>query len=256
MRDKPEKIYLPSVDGLRALGVLAVLFYHLHMNFAKCGLLGVTVFFVISGYLVTWIMLRELDQTETLDVQNFWKRRALRILPNMIFMILVMSLVFSLFNHFLLDKMRPDILPSVLLVNNWWQIFHEVSYFEAAGAPSPLTHCWSLGIEGQFYLLWPLLLLLLYRLPKRRNLAALVTLALAVLSIVLMAVTYDPLVDPSRTYYGTDTRCSSARSWRCRNPRPGSWCPTTCRSGSGSSPGSPTWHCGCRRSPCPTWPAP
>ena len=225
------KRYIPAVDGLRALGVLTVLFYHLRLPFAKSGLLGVTVFFVLSGYLVTRLLLTEADRTGRVDMKDFWKRRGRRIMPVMVAMILVMTIVYAIRDPFLLNKMRPDIVPSILIFNNWWQIIRDVSYFAAQGAPSPLTHYWSLAIEGQFYLVWPLVIMLFTRrrrgdlfqlsspyesedgtvmLPAGRwRILAIVTAALAITSAVLLAVYFDPTADASRAYYGTDSRCFS-----------------------------------------------
>ena len=123
--------YIPAVDGLRALGVLTVLFYHLRLPFAKSGLLGVTVFFVLSGYLVTRLLLSEADATGTINLKEFLRRRGRRIMPVMILMILVMSIVYTFTDGFLLNKMRPDVVPSILIFNNWWQLLQNVSYFEA-----------------------------------------------------------------------------------------------------------------------------
>ena len=151
--------YIPSLDGLRALAVLAVIFYHMDFAWAKGGLLGVTVFFVLSGYLITGLLISEYDSTGGIDLPQFWLRRIRRLVPAIITVIVCVAVLCTLFNHVLLTKMRPDIVPSLFFFNNWWQIFHNVSYFEALGAPSPLTHFWSLAIEEQFYVVWPLLLL-------------------------------------------------------------------------------------------------
>ena len=212
--------YIPAVDGLRALGVLTVLFYHLRLPFAKSGLLGVTVFFVLSGYLVTRILLTEADTTGRVDMKEFWKRRGRRIMPVMIAMILVMTIVYAIRDPFLLNKLTNAPVPSILIFNNWWQLIQNVSYFAAQGAPSPLTHYWSLAIEGQFYLIWPLVIVLFARLGGSRRedgapakgrwrLLVIVTVLLAVVSAVLLAVYFDPTADASRAYYGTDSRCFS-----------------------------------------------
>ena len=203
--------YIPAVDGLRALGVLTVLFYHLRLPFAKSGLLGVTVFFVLSGYLVTRLLLTEAKTTGTINLKEFLRRRGRRIMPVMILMILVMSIVYTFTDGFPLGKMRPDVVPSILIFNNWWQLLQNVSYFAAQGAPSPLTHYWSLAIEGQFYLVWPFLVILFAKLSRGRGWKALmaVTVVLTVISAVLLAVYFDPTADSSRAYYGTDSRCFS-----------------------------------------------
>lgn len=198
--------YMPALDGLRAFAVLAVIAYHMGLTWAQGGLLGVTVFFVLSGFLITKLLLVEISSTGRLDFKNFYLRRARRLLPAIVVVIVCVAALCTLFNHPLLTKMRPDILPSLFFFNNWWQIFHDVSYFQALGAPSPLTHFWSLSIEEQFYFVWPLLLLCAIKLgATRKHLRAGIT-VLAALSILEMALLYNPDADPSRLYYGTDTR--------------------------------------------------
>ena len=201
--------YISGIDGLRAIAVLMVLAYHLKLPFAKGGLLGVTVFFVISGFLITRILLTELEDTNAIDLGTFWMRRIRRLLPAILTMATALIFVSAVFNRVLFTKACSD-LPSVIFCyNNWRQIFNNVSYFENAGAPSPLTHCWSLAIETQFYLLYPLLLIFLSRFRDKKSLFVRVTMILAVLSAALMWILFDPSKDPSRVYYGTDTRVFS-----------------------------------------------
>ena len=156
--------YIYGIDGLRAVAVLMVFAYHLRLPFAKGGLLGVTVFFVISGFLITRILITELENTHTINLKNFWIRRIRRLLPAVLTMLPVLIFVTAIFNRVLFTKACSDLLSVLLGYNNWWQIFNNVSYFENAGAPSPLTHCWSLAIEAQFYLVYPLLLIFLSKL--------------------------------------------------------------------------------------------
>ena len=158
---RPKSRYVPSLDGLRAFAVLAVIAYHMHLGFAPGGLLGVTMFFVLSGYLITGLLISEIETTGTVDLKAFWVRRIKRIVPAVLFAIVGTAALCTLLNHALLTKMRPDILPTVFFFNNWWQIIHNVSYFDALGAPSPLAHTWSLAIEEQFYLVWPVILMLI-----------------------------------------------------------------------------------------------
>lgn len=202
--------YIKGLDGLRALAVIMVLAYHLKIPFAKSGLLGVTVFFVLSGFLITRILITEIEETHTIDLKNFWVRRIRRLIPAVLSMAVVIIFVSAVVNRVVFTKGCKDFVASILGFNNWWQIFNKVSYFEAAGAPSPFTHCWSLAIETQFYLIYPLLLLLLARVvrgrKKRGKVFAIVSALLAVVSMILMAVLYNPNGDPSRVYYGTDTR--------------------------------------------------
>lgn len=201
--------YAPALDGLRALAVVAVIVYHLGYGWAPGGLLGVTVFFVLSGYLITSLLVAERIQTGRIQLGAFWMRRARRLLPAVVTVIVCTALLCMLFDQVLLTKMRPDVIPSLLFVNNWWQVFHEVSYFDALGAPSPLQHFWSLGIEEQFYLVWPLLVAGLLALGASHAHLRRAALALAAASVVAMALLYEPGGDPSRVYYGTDTRAFS-----------------------------------------------
>ena len=201
--------YVASVDGLRAFAVMAVIFYHMHLDWAPGGLMGVTVFFVISGYLITGLLVNECERTGRIDLPAFWMRRVRRLFPAIVLSVAGICALCTLFSPELFEKMKPDIVPSLFFFNNWWQIFHDVSYFEAAGHPSPLQHFWSLSIEEQFYLVWPLLLLLMFKLRFSRKTMRRIVAVLAIVSAVAMAVLYDPFGDPSRVYYGTDTRAMS-----------------------------------------------
>ena len=201
--------YVPALDGLRALAVLVVMAYHMHLGWAPGGLLGVTMFFVLSGYLITGLLLKEYDDSGTISLSNFWLRRVRRIIPAVVFAVLGTALLCTIFNHALLTKMRPDVLPTLFFFNNWWQIFHNVSYFEALGSPSPLTHYWSLSIEEQFYLIWPVALLICMKAGVKRTTMQKGIIVLIVLSALEMILLFDPHADPSRVYYGTDTRAFS-----------------------------------------------
>ena len=209
--------YITGFDGIRAIAVIMVLAYHLKLALFKSGFLGVTVFFVLSGYLITGILISEVEEEGTIDLKNFWLRRIRRLVPAVMSMAVVIIFVSAVVNRIIFTKGCKDFLASVLGFNNWWQIFNKVSYFEAAGVPSPFTHCWSLAIETQFYLIYPLILLGIYKLVKSREegrakrglLFAGVTLLLALISVILMIVLFDPQQDASRVYYGTDTRAFS-----------------------------------------------
>ena len=199
--------YLPAVDGLRALAVGAVIMYHADASFFRGGFLGVEVFFVISGFLITSLLLREHAQRQAVDLRAFWLRRARRLLPAVFAMILA-SLAFTVI--FLPDEvasLRRDAAASFFYVTNWYLILDHKSYFEAVGRPSLLQHLWSLAVEEQFYLLWPLLLTLGLRFFSKRGLLVLIILD-ALGSSLWMALLYQPEVDPSRIYYGTDTRAA------------------------------------------------
>jgi peptidoglycan/LPS O-acetylase OafA/YrhL len=204
--------YMPGLDGLRALAVLAVIAYHLGLAWAPGGLLGVGVFFTLSGYLITDLLLGQWN-AGTLRLTDFWLRRARRLLPGLFLMLIVVTVWVSAADRSELTDLRGQVLSASIYVNNWWQISQHVSYFARFGPPSPLNHLWSLAVEEQFYLFWPWLLLLgIHFVPERRRsirvrprLAG-VTLVLALASAIEMAVLFHPTFDPSRVYDGTDTR--------------------------------------------------
>ena len=206
---RPKSRYIPALDGLRTLAVVAVVLYHLNLTWAQGGLLGVTIFFVLSGYLITRLLLNEIAKTGRIDLKSFWIRRIRRLFPAVVTVVVVTCALCTVFNHVMLTKMRPDILPSLLFFNNWWQIMQDVSYFNALGDPSPLTHFWSLAIEEQFYLIWPPLLFAMVSMHVSKPNTRRVVLGLAAVSALAMMVLYNPATDPSRVYYGTDTRVFS-----------------------------------------------
>jgi peptidoglycan/LPS O-acetylase OafA/YrhL len=199
--------YLPGLDGLRALAVIAVLLYHAEARWLPGGFIGVEVFFVLSGYLITSLLLAEWRQRGRVSLKGFWLRRGRRLLPA-VFLLLAGTLAFAVV--FLPEEvagLRSDVAAAVGYVTNWYLILSHESYFEAVGRLSLLRHLWSLAVEEQFYLLWPLLFTaLMRRWPLRRVLIAVT--AGAVASTALMALLYRPDVDPSRVYYGTDTRAA------------------------------------------------
>lgn len=196
--------YIPALDGLRAVAVLAVIAYHLDLGWAKGGFLGVGVFFVLSGYLITDLLISEWRRSGRIDLTDFWLRRARRLLPAMLAMLAAVACLLALADRTRLSGIQGDIWSSVFYISNWWQIFHQVSYFESFGPPSPLGHLWSLAVEEQFYLVWPLVMLLALKMKRARLLA--LVLGGALLSAWAMAALYEPGSDPSRVYYGTDTR--------------------------------------------------
>jgi peptidoglycan/LPS O-acetylase OafA/YrhL len=202
--------YLPGLDGLRAISVAAVLLYHAGVRSMPGGFLGVEVFFVISGYLITLLLTREYSGASTISLRGFWGRRARRLLPALYVLLAVTAIVFVTFYREEAESLRDQVWAALGYVTNWYLIFSDQSYFAIIERPSPLQHLWSLAIEEQFYLVWPLLLLALLRLFRGRRLpvAAIATVG-AVASVIWMAVLFQPAVDPSRVYYGTDTRASS-----------------------------------------------
>ncbi|WP_127489148.1 acyltransferase family protein [Paenibacillus ehimensis] len=198
--------YMPGIDGLRALAVLAVIAYHLHPGWAPGGLLGVGIFFVLSGYLITDLIIAEWRREGRLNLKSFWLRRFRRLLPAMLVLLSAVAAWIWLVDRSRLAALQGDFLAALAYVSNWWLVYREVSYFESFGPPSPLGHFWSLAVEEQFYLLWPLLLALGLRLQPRRGWLAGAMLLGASASAAAMALLYEPGSDPSRIYYGTDTR--------------------------------------------------
>ncbi|HWC21954.1 MAG TPA: acyltransferase family protein [Flexivirga sp.] len=203
--------YRPALDGLRAISVLTILAYHVPLSWAKGGYWGVNTFFVVSGYLITGLLLREYDNWRSIDLVAFYVRRARRLLPALLLMSVSVSLVVPrVLGDQTPSTIRGDGLASLFYVANWRYIATGQSYFAQFGeaATSPFKHTWSLAIEEQYYLLFPLLLLGLLRLFGRRakSRALVVVMLLAVASATLMALLSNPGGDPSRAYYGTDTR--------------------------------------------------
>lgn len=210
-RNRPTRQrYVSSLDGLRALCALGVIGYHMRLPWCGGGLLGVTVLFVLSGYLVTAGLMREFRTSRgTIHLGQFWLRRVTRLMPTVVTFIAVTGAVCAICNHELFTKMRPDIVPALFMVINWTKIFANESYFAAAGNPSPLTHFWSLAIEAQYYLVFPPIMYLVMRKRIPRKAIRIGLLVLAFASALLMALLYVPGADPSRPYYGTDTRAMS-----------------------------------------------
>jgi peptidoglycan/LPS O-acetylase OafA/YrhL len=198
--------YMPGLDGLRAIAVIAVIAYHLDPDLIPGGLLGVGVFFTLSGYLITDLLLGQREATGSLKLGDFWMRRARRLLPALFLVLAVVVAWVTLLDRSQLPSLRGDVLAAVAYVSNWWNIVREASYFARFGPPPPLDHLWSLAVEEQFYLIWPWLLLLGLRFLHGRYTLALVTLAGAAISAASMAMIYQPGIDPTRVYEGTDTR--------------------------------------------------
>src|SRR5215813_6436483 len=203
---------MPGLDGLRALAVLAVIAYHLGLGWAPGGLLGVGVFFTLSGYLITDLLLGQHETTGRLQLADFWLARARRLLPALFVMLAVVTAWVTLLDRARLSSLRGAVGAAATYWSNWYLIVQNQSYFSRFAPPEPLDHLWSLAVEEQFYLIWPWMLLLgLYVIRRRRNARAiswlaLPTLVLAALSAALMWLTYEPAVDPTRVYEGTDTR--------------------------------------------------
>ena len=207
--------YLPSIDSLRALAVLAVIIYHVDVNYLPGGFLGVDLFFVLSGYLISSLIIKEFKKTGTVNLYNFYIRRARRLLPAVYFMITIGLVVMVLFNEVLLRKSHLDAIFGYIYSSNWWYIFHKLDYFDSFGAQSPFKHLWSLAIEEQFYMIFPLLFLLVngkkkskdgtYKLNKN---FLYVVLGLILVSLIAHILLFD-INNISRIYFGTDTRAFS-----------------------------------------------
>jgi peptidoglycan/LPS O-acetylase OafA/YrhL len=200
--------YRPGLDGLRALAVAGVVLYHAGVSWMPGGFLGVDVFFVLSGYLITSLLLAEHRRQGSVGFKAFWLRRARRLLPAVLLVVFVCLLAASTIARDDLTRTRGDALASLVYLTNWHLIAASHSYFNAFGRPSLLQHLWSLAVEEQFYLLWPLILLGSLKLVGRRY-TVLLTVVLALSSTALMWGLYNPDQDPSRVYYGTDTRAST-----------------------------------------------
>ncbi|OTY21831.1 acetyltransferase [Bacillus mycoides] len=201
--------YMVGLDSLRGLAILGVILYHINFNWMPGGFLGVTVFFVLSGYLITDILAMEWKRNKRIDLKKFWLSRARRLLPAMFVMLVITLAWITIFHSSLLEKMRGDSLAALFYVSNWWYIYHKLSYFDNFNQLSPLNHFWSLAVEEQFYVVWPFIISLgLYHIKKQSRMILLICLG-AVASALAMAILYEPGADPSRIYYGTDTRAFS-----------------------------------------------
>ncbi len=196
--------YMPGIDAMRALAVLAVFGYHAGLGWVPGGFLGVDVFFVISGYLITSLLLREFRSTDHIALGRFWLRRARRLLPAVGVLIAVAMIVSAIAEPDKIGQIRGDALASFFYFANWHFIYAHTSYFEQFGRPSIFTHLWSLAVEEQFYLFWPLIFAAGMKLFGRGRLLIGV-LAGAAGSVALAWILFAPGHDASRIYYGTDT---------------------------------------------------
>ena len=207
--------YLPSIDSLRAIAVIAVIIYHIDANYLPGGFLGVDLFFVLSGYLISSLIIKEYKSTGTVNLYNFYVRRARRLLPAVYFMITVVLIIITLFNGVLLKKSYLDALFGYIYSSNWWYIFHKLDYFDSFGSQSPFKHLWSLAIEEQFYMFFPLIFLIFNRKSKSNNGNSklnknfiYVVLSLILVSLIAHILLFD-INNINRIYFGTDTRAFS-----------------------------------------------
>jgi peptidoglycan/LPS O-acetylase OafA/YrhL len=199
--------HIPAIDGLRAVAVTAVIFYHLGFSWIPGGFLGVDLFFVISGYVITRLLLDSIERSGGLDLRGFYKARARRLLPPMIFMIVVTGFYITIWAQDSVRRFVTDVPFALTGTINWWLVAKEQDYFEAIGRPPLLQHTWSLAVESQFYLVWPIILLLvLKRFGKKIIPFAALLIALVSASLLFyVSLQLDASSDVSHIYFGTDT---------------------------------------------------
>ena len=201
--------YIPAIDGLRAIAVIAVILYHLGISWIPGGFLGVDLFFVISGYVITRLLLDSIQERGGLDLRDFYMARIRRLLPPLVFMIVVTSIVVGIWAPDTTKKFLTDAPFSIFGGMNWWLVFNQQDYFESSGRPPLLQHTWSLAVEAQFYLLWPLILLLVLKYFGKKVIPAAALTIAAISGVALMLVSFQ--LDAtnsskvSHIYFGTDT---------------------------------------------------
>ncbi|CAB4371526.1 MAG: acyltransferase family protein [Actinobacteria bacterium] len=201
--------YIPAIDGLRAIAVISVMLYHLGVPWIPGGFLGVDLFFVISGYVITRLLLDSIHRSGGLDLRAFYKSRLRRLLPPLVFMIITTILFIGVWAPDTIKRLLTDTPFSITGMMNWWLVFRHQDYFEAIGRPPLLQHTWSLGVEAQFYLIWPLILLLVLRRLGRKIIpAAALFIAIgsgAALLLVSLSIDANSSQGVSHVYFGTDT---------------------------------------------------
>ena len=202
--------YMPGLDGLRALAVLAVIAYHVQFAWAPGGLLGVGVFFTLSGFLITGILISQWAKLGRLMLGDFWLHRARRLLPALFVMLAVVTAWVTVADRARLADLRTAVGAAAGYFSNWYLIARNQSYFARFAPPAPLDHLWSLAVEEQFYLLWPLLLVAALIAARKLHAASawliVPTAILAAASGYAMVSLFHPGLDPTRVYEGTDTR--------------------------------------------------
>ncbi|EJP6627200.1 acetyltransferase [Staphylococcus pseudintermedius] len=197
--------YMPGLDGVRAVAVIAIIIYHLNPQWLSGGFLGVDTFFVISGYLITSLLLTDYHNTGKIELMSFWLRRVKRLIPAVLFLVMGVIVLSLIFMPTEIQKVRADSIAAIFYVSNWWYIMQNVDYFEQF-AVQPLKHLWSLAIEEQFYLVFPIVLLSLLSFIRRLKSIRIIFLILLVISMIAMMVLYVPNENVARVYFGTDTR--------------------------------------------------
>jgi len=201
--------YIPAIDGLRAVAVIAVILYHLGFTWIPGGFLGVDLFFVISGYVITRLLLDSIQRSGGLDLRAFYAARIRRLLPPLVFMIVTTTVVVGLWAPDTMRRFLGDTPFALFGGMNWWLVFRQTDYFEAIGRPPLLQHTWSLGVEAQFYLVWPLILLLVLRYFGKNKIpgAALLIAAFSGIALLVVSLQIDAASGSqvSHVYFGTDT---------------------------------------------------
>ena len=201
--------YIPAIDGLRAVAVIAVMLYHLGFSWMPGGFLGVDLFFVISGYVITRLLLDSIQRSGGLDLRAFYKARIRRLFPPLVFMIFVTIIYISIWAPETMRRFVSDSPFALVGGMNWWLVFRQTDYFDSISRPPLLQHTWSLGVEAQFYLIWPLILLLVLRQFGKAKIPGAALFIAAISGIALLLVSYE--VDAanasqvSHVYFGTDT---------------------------------------------------
>ena len=199
--------YISSFDGLRAIAVTFVMLFHLSPHIFSGGYLGVVIFLVLSGYLVTDNLIKEMNDNIHLDILKFWKKRIIKLYIPLLPLLSIVSIIILLFFDEMLNGYIGNLFSSLFGINNIYQIVNGLSYFESHGNLNPFTHLWSLGLEIQFYFIWPIILSILYGTLKiKGKKLAIVIFSMSFISALMMYLLYNPSVDVSRIYYGIDTR--------------------------------------------------
>ena len=201
--------YIPAIDGLRAVAVIAVMFYHLGFTWIPGGFLGVDLFFVISGYVITRLLLDSIAQSGGLDLRGFYIARARRLLPALIFMLVSTTIAIGIWAPDTIKRLLIDTPFSMSGTMNWWLVAHHQDYFESIGRPPLLQHTWSLAVEAQFYLIWPLILYFILKQFGKKHipLASLAIAAASGITLLLVSFSLDAsnASKVSHVYFGTDT---------------------------------------------------
>ncbi|UXR78924.1 MULTISPECIES: acyltransferase family protein [unclassified Staphylococcus] len=197
--------YLPGLDGLRAISVIGIIIYHLNVQWLSGGFLGVDTFFVISGYLITSLLLFEYENYGRIDLVSFWLKRFKRLIPAMLFVVLFSVIYVVLFEAEILKEIKGDAVAALIYISNWWYIFQDIDYFDQF-KPMPLKHLWSLAVEEQFYIFYPLVLWAFLKIFKNKKWVLMTFFVISIFSAFWMFYLSMPDANNSRTYFGTDTR--------------------------------------------------